>query len=295
MKMQKTDTCSPAAAGSRYLLAALVILLILSGPAWTQEVTEEAEEETPLIEEMPHGMVDWESEVVRATGIGFPPEFGAPAKRKLLAKRAATADAYRNLAEIVHGVRVDSETVVKNYETESDIVRIQISGLIKGARIIEAKPLPDKSFQVTLELPIYGESSIAQAIIPEIMPKAEVAAPRAIPEGGYTGLIVDAQGLNIEPAMSPKIIDSEGKELYGTMEIDPDYVIAHGIVDYATSMAKAMADDRAGVNPIVIKGLKAGGDAFKANIIVDVDEANKVRRANEDYHFLNATNVIIVI
>ncbi len=45
----------------------------------------------------------------------------------------------------------------------------------------------------------------------------------------YTGVVIDARGLGVMPSMSPKIYDNTGNEVYGTMTVDPDYVIEKGI------------------------------------------------------------------
>ena len=57
------------------------------------------------------------------------------AQNKLLAKRAAEADCYRKLAESVYGVRLTSDTYVRDFITESDQIRAGIDTFIKGIRL----------------------------------------------------------------------------------------------------------------------------------------------------------------
>ena len=95
--------------------------------------------------------------IIRATGYGAPPPprpGGSPAQARLLAQRAAQADAYRNLAERIKGVRVDSETTVVDFITRDDRIRTRVDAVIRGARVISTRELPDRMFEVVIEVRI---------------------------------------------------------------------------------------------------------------------------------------------
>ncbi|MFB3894751.1 MAG: LPP20 family lipoprotein [bacterium] len=95
--------------------------------------------------------------VIRATGLGAPPPIRPgtpPGQVRLLAERAAKADAYRNLLERVKGVRVEGETTVQDFVAKSDIVRTRVDGVLRGARVISSRVLPDKTYEVILEVRI---------------------------------------------------------------------------------------------------------------------------------------------
>ena len=82
------------------------------------------------------GSVNWEKGAeadVEAWGVGLPP-VNMPAERgAALALRAATVDAYRQLAEIIKGVQVDSETTMRDLSVESDVVTAKVEALVQGA------------------------------------------------------------------------------------------------------------------------------------------------------------------
>ena len=85
------------------------------------------------------GVMNWDRGVVQAIGIGVPPaQIGSQAQANAMSRRAAIVDAYRNLLEAVGEVRVDAMTTVKNFELEKDIVKTRISGIIQGAKIVNA-------------------------------------------------------------------------------------------------------------------------------------------------------------
>ena len=58
--------------------------------------------------------IDWQKGVAEADGYGAPPAQAIGAQANLLAQRAAKADCYRNLLELISGVQVDSQTTVKD-------------------------------------------------------------------------------------------------------------------------------------------------------------------------------------
>ena len=71
---------------------------------------------------------------------------------KLLAKRAALVEAYRNLAEKVYGLRIDSQTYVRDYVAESDQIRTDLENFLKGAKMLSATYLADGTCEVEVEM-----------------------------------------------------------------------------------------------------------------------------------------------
>ena len=205
-----------------------------------------------------NGKVNWTAGYVEATGIGAPPEkfYGKPQARPA-ALRAATVDAYRNLLEVVRGVRVDASTEVKDYTVASDTVRAQVEGLVKGAMTIKRDYMSDGTVEITLRMPLSGDFSQAVLPIPRVLksesfdrpagpvaPQAQPAGPAApsvsaSSNGVYTGMVVDARGIQARPAMSPKIVDENGREVYGSMMVDREFAIQQGMSGYARDLTAA--------------------------------------------------------
>jgi len=94
--------------------------------------------------------VDWTTGTIKVTGSGAPPEKGSPAQKRLMAKRAAQVDGYRQLAEAIEGVHVDSETSVKDFVTESDVIKTRVQALVKGAVVVATRNMSDGSVEVDL-------------------------------------------------------------------------------------------------------------------------------------------------
>ncbi|MBQ1511654.1 MAG: LPP20 family lipoprotein [Selenomonadaceae bacterium] len=111
--------------------------------------------------------VDWENQKVIVTGMGIaPPTAVNAAQARMLARRAAVVDGYRQMAEQINGVQVDAESTVENMMILSDIVRTKVSACIKGARVLDEQILPDGSYAVRMEVPMFGSSnSLAAAVL----------------------------------------------------------------------------------------------------------------------------------
>jgi len=82
---------------------------------------------------------------------------------KMMAKRAATLDAQRQLAEIVQGVQLSAGTSVEDFEVTKDIIATRVKGLLKGAFVLnESVKAEESTFiaEVTLAICSTNESDI---------------------------------------------------------------------------------------------------------------------------------------
>lgn len=74
------------------------------------------------------------------------------AQKRLMARRAAKVDALRNLTETIYGLQIDSQTTVRDFVTQSDLIRSSVSAVIQGAQEIDYRELPDGTAEVTMEI-----------------------------------------------------------------------------------------------------------------------------------------------
>lgn len=277
---------------------------------------------------MPTGEVNWQDGFITVTGSGAAPANGSPAQKRMMAKRAAIADGYRQLVETVKGVNVDAETTVENFITSSDVIRTKVSGMVQGARVISEKFTPDGGYEVTMQAPLFGVSnSLASAVMPrpetkEVFPEpvasvapsmpaydasasvsvrvevtanasaseAPAPAPTSNAIGNYTGIIVDCRGLGLQPVMSPVIMNQNGEKIYGHRNLDPDYVISNGMASYTTDLNSGCK--RAGNNPLVVKAVAL--QSHNSYPVLSVADANRVLIENKATGFLEKTNVVFI-
>lgn len=258
-----------------------------------------------------NGKVNWTQGYVEAMGIGAPPEssYGKPNARPM-ALRAGKLDAYRNLLEVVKGVRIDSTTEVKDFTVSNDTIRAQVEGLVKGAQVIKQDYMSDGTVEVTVRMSLGGDLSQAVLPIPRVIksetfdrpagplaPQAPVktpAAPAAPQTVVFTGMVIDARGIQARPAMAPKIVDEAGQEVYGSMQVDREFAVQQGMSGYARDLSSAQSNNRVTNNPVTVKGVKTEGPG-KSNIVISNADAEKIRSSADNLSFLKKARVMIVL
>ncbi len=269
----------------------LAIVFLLTIPAYGLD-----KEPQDFVEITSKGSINWSNGTVRGKGIGAPPEqmYGKPSARPM-AIRAAKMDAYRNILEVVNGVRIDGTTIVRDYAIESDIIMSKVEGMVQGAELVKQEYLSDGTVEVTLEMSLRG--GFSQLVLPEEIKQMDSITP-AVPVANtsavYTGMVVDAKGLKARPAMSPKILDENGQEVYGSAYVSREYAVQQGMSGYAKDIAAAQKNSRVTDNPIIVKGLRTEG-AGRSDIVISNADAAMLRSASENLSFMKKCRVIIVV
>jgi hypothetical protein len=257
-----------------------------------------------VVQKFDNGSINWSSGKITATGIGAPPGDAVNvAQARMMARRAALLDARRNLLEITQGVQVDSMTLVKNAIVQSDIIRSSVQGVVRNAQVVDTAYMSDGSVEVTVVMSMKGDfastvlpqPSFPQAAGPEApaMTPSTGAAP-ATPSEVFTGLVVDARGLEARPAMSPKVVDESGKEIYGSAMVNRDFAVQQGMAGYAKDLSAAQGNNRVTDNPLTVKAIKAEGPG-RSDIVISNADASKLMDAAKNLNFLQKCRVMIVL
>lgn len=243
--------------------------------------------------------------------------------------RAARAIAYSQLVEQVYGVQIDADTTVENTIVTSDVIKMHVSGVLKGAKEVSRTIDSNGYYHVVMELPVYGGSnSLAAAVLPQkpqqsflppsdiipvdkiagiaLKPNSNVSAPAtSVPSapaanqatvgnlygatGQYTGLIVDCTGMDLQSAMAPAIFTEGRKVVYGLENFNRDQVLSRGYVGYSKSVTTGV--ERAGSNPLVVK---AESIDRMCSPVVSKEDAAKILAENQMNGFLSTGNVVFV-
>jgi hypothetical protein len=125
---------------------------------------------------------------------------------RLMARRAAKVDALRNLLEVIYGLQIDSRTKVRDFATESDVIRARLSATIQGAREIDYKVQPDGTAEVTVEVTLGAVQDILGRRLlydEETIEATGYGAPSgpsaAAPSTPFTGGVLRAKGFGVPP------------------------------------------------------------------------------------------------
>ena len=288
------------------LFVSFILLSSVQGQGWGWGSND-------AVQQVDNGAMNYSNGFVVATGIGaISPLAQNPGMARATAVRAAKVDAMRNLLEAVMAITVSSETTVRGAAIENDVVKTSVEGMVRGARMrdidgdgrgsnSDIRYLSDTSIEIEMEVHMSGISEVilpsagfAPAPVAGGAPAPAPAAPAAPRPGTVTGLIVDARGLGLRPAMSPKIVDQNGGVVYGPGNFTREFAVKFGVAGYSKNLEQAQQDPRVVGNPLVVKGVGVQG-ANKADLVLATGDVSRVKGADSSGKFLSNCKVMILI
>jgi Protein of unknown function, DUF400. len=216
------------------------------------------------------------------------------------ARQAAILDAQQQLVEQLYGVQVTATRRKSNQRIDEDIV-VHTEGVLRGARIVAERDRGDL-YEVRMRwTPPSGAGALPQ-------PERQPALPKPTPVGtpptrhapripmGYTGVVIDARGLGLQPSMSPRLRDAYGNTLWGNLEIAPEVVIEYGLAGWARTEAELKHPNlraRIGENPLWIRAIRVQG-VGRNEVILDSADAERLLRENAVGGFLERLAVVFL-
>jgi hypothetical protein len=303
----------------KHELTAIGLLLLASLPAHAQTVIRK-ESPQGYIEVYENAAINWSEGVLTATGVGLlPRDEPNRARAYLKARGYARLDALANLLMLIDRVQIDAQFTGADYMMQSEIIRASITGFVRGAQVIDERKIiieGQEAVQVTVGTAMYGKDGLSRLLLrpspapaepapaaPEPpLPRIELLAPNVpapdtpVVEGNYTGLIIDARGLKVQPAMAPRILKADGTPIYGVGNFDLDKVVEQGLASYYRDMDAARADKRAGNNPLIVRpiGVYRRAVATTDVVLSDADTA-KLLAEDAKTRFLRQLKVVFVV
>lgn len=284
----------------RHWCLPLVASLALCSPLAAQNLEEELAGTDPAGRTI-EGRLDWSDRTLVVYGEGVAPDgVYNQGLRRLLGQRAAKTVAYRNLLELIGQVRVDGETNVSLAMVASDSVRTRVSGLVRGATVVPgSQQEQDGVYRVALRMRL--TENLARALLPptkapEPIPAATPPA-RYVPPKPFTGLVIDARGLDLRPGLSPRVLGPEGKEVYSGAFVDPAYAARIGVVGYQGEWEDALVSDRLGSEerrPLAIKAVGVAG-RYRTDAVVSEEDRVRIAMADAAGGFLRQCRVVFVL
>jgi hypothetical protein len=227
--------------------------------------------------------VNWEGQVLRATGSGAPDLKAAnPAQARLGAERAAKLDALRNLLEQARGIQLNAGRTVAD-EMSREEVRGRVEGAIRGYKVVAKRYFSDSGVEVDVEVPLAAITASLVTAAPDsaILLNAEGAKK-------YTGLVVDARGLGMKPVLAPRLLDGAGKALYGAAALSDESRGTSGVAAWFNSLEAAKKATLVGEKPLVVKATGLKG----SDLVLASDDAKALGEVNT--RFLAEGRVVIV-
>ena len=260
-----------------------------------------------LVESKKNGIIDWTAGVVEARGIGIPATYDA----KSLAQREdllsdAISKAGHNLLETVVSLRINSRDRVIDIVENFPSIMTQLRDMAQKAPELERlrKYQYDGSVEVWSQMSLSG--GFAQLILPpeirQIEPIKQVLKPsnparsrtRSRSRDIFTGMVVDARGIQAVPVLAPRVLDENLEEVFGPAYVSREYAVQRGMVSYTTDLWRAKFHPRVSDNPLIVKALKSLWPG-RCEFIISNADAAKLRSASEHLLFMRECRVVIVL
>lgn len=255
--------------------------------------------------------VNWSTGFIQATAIGVAPPSAVSAQHgRALAITAGALLARQELLAIAQGIAIDGQTTVQAAIVADAVTQGRVSGVLRGAQVVETRDIGGGAVEVTVAVAATGE--FADLLLPRMVagrppaPSPSTPPPAPAPSPGpapsrpaappvvYSGLVIDARGLGVRPAMAPKVVSEGGQEVYGFSVVDRNWVVQQGMAGYGKDLPAAQAHERVADRPLTIKALAAGG-TNKTDVVIANADAQQLLGSGAHLAFLEKARVMIVV
>lgn len=223
--------------------------------------------------------VDWERRVVHCTGLGAPSL--AESAGNVAAAQARTAREARREAEKACLAALGT-LLVRSGESAQALLdgdaklRASVTEMVaRLARTAVPRYFADGGSGVDLELPLDGELSVALLDAARPSPPGVVEVKEEAPDPAEpAGVLVDASALAVSPALAPRLVDPEGRTVYGPSMLAP-HARARGGVAYVRGRPASLdvLRGRIGEAPRVVRALRAQD----ADLVLSKEDARRLR------------------
>ncbi|SKA80390.1 hypothetical protein SAMN02745704_01345 [Paucidesulfovibrio gracilis DSM 16080] len=260
--------------------------------------------------------VDWGTGMLSALGTAVASGEGYnPARAEAMAMRHATLQARKFLQDAVLGLALNGRELLVDNLTPAQ--QTQLRGKLQNSPIERASEPGDNGdvlVSVVARVRLRGE--LADALVPRSIPfqsriPTKVEAPileplaeqdmdaveykRSMAElGAFTGVIVDARGMEGAPALLPELFDPEGVAVYGPFMASRSMVLEQGLVTYADSPDAPLVRRRCGGTPLEVRAQAVAGPQ-RADLFLSATDAELVRLLFESEEISTTCPVAVLL
>jgi hypothetical protein len=262
-----------------------------------------------LVEFKKNGNIDWTTGVVEAKGVGVPKIYTYHAKPQAQNEEILTEainKAGHNLLETIVSLRINSHSRVIDVVENFPSVMTQLKEMAHKAPEIEKlrKYQYDGSVEVWAQMRLTG--GFSQLILPPEIRQIESIKQVLTPNSPlkarnssrssevFTGMVVDARGIQAVPVLAPRILNENLEEVYGPTYVSREFAVQHGIVRYETDLLKAKFHLRVSDNPLIVKAIKSLWPG-RCDFVISNADAARLQSASEHLLFMRECKVVIVL
>ncbi|MCK5097194.1 MAG: hypothetical protein KAR45_03785, partial [Desulfobacteraceae bacterium] len=248
------------------------------------------------ITQFENGTINWSTGNISAIGKASPKDKRETSHEAV--PGSARADASRQIIDILKPLKINNALSVEEYASKNDVILAGIEKTARDASISKQYYTSALAMEIIIETSMFG--GFLQLVLPEEIrqiPKINPEVPKvnikAAGENLYTGLIIDARELGVEPVLNPVIVSEQGHDIYSSVFISREFAVQIGVCKYLCSMDQALKDKRIGNHPLVLKGLRKEGKPNTV-IVISMSDYHLLEKTTERHAFLKECRIIIV-
>ncbi|MCF8039741.1 MAG: hypothetical protein K9K79_10530 [Desulfohalobiaceae bacterium] len=288
MRSEEIERQKKGSLGRYHLIVCLLAVFVLM-PFLVQ--AEEYRQQTKA------GQINWYSgQILAESEIMAPNQKAASIWQEQILVRQAEIEARKKLAATLKEVRIDKGLTVKEILSRDQELAARVQGEIHNS-LLEIVEKGKNRVRVRAGLSFRGR--LSDSLIPRSIWFEETASEPASFETNssrtspYTGLVIDAQSLEFEPALIIRILDELDREIYGPSLVEPNVAVSQGICQYVTDLQSAVAASRVGDHPFLVR---AGGMRQEANALwISEQTAAEFMAASDLRQIYQECRVVIVL
>ncbi len=215
-----------------------------------------------------------------------------PQRTKALAVRQSGVKARKNLLDSILNLRLTSKELVSGaFEDEMKGAAL-LRGFVQNS-LLSTQDTSDGMVKVTASTHIRGE--LSSIIIPATLPFLSGIPPTlsdnrddensqnpsdeegaVVNSSSYSGIVIDARGMDIVPVLLPVIYDGKGIGVYGPFIVSREAVLKNGLVAFVTDTPFSRLRERVGNTPLILTPVSTHG-TVRGNVILSLADAAKAR------------------
>lgn len=246
--------------------------------------------EVHVIEALASGHINWTDNLVRSQDRAEIPRRGAQTEQRQATLLMATQGARQRLLTVLEQIRLDSGKTVGAVLQNMGEERQRVQELVNDAQVVETAYSARGEIASSVQVPLTGR------LLEVFLPRSP-NVPRDVPpvaNTAHTGIVIDARGLGIQPALLPRIVDDNGQPVYEPTMVDPDVATQRGYIAYAKTHDHATVKTRIGDQPLVLRARRVLG-ASRVDLVLPSAEAAQIRDYAGTQALLKRCQILIVM
>ena len=279
-----------ACTATGFLRLGVVLMLLLVPEPWgltAPAVAQWPSTDSRVFEPLARGQVNWTEGLImgRASVSGST----RPAAR-LATQQAAIREARRHVLALLEHVRLNARQTLAEGLRHVATAPQQLAELAAQAEIVETRYQAGGAVETVVQVAMVGP--LTALVMP---PDASVRPDSdASSEAVHTGIVIDARGLALQPAMLPNLVDERGQPLYTPASVGQEAAVQQGYVAYARAFDQAPAQGRIGARPLVLRALRVVDEA-RVDLVLSQADAARLRDYGATRRLLQQCRVLIVM